>query len=259
MKKLIYIFLAAALITIAAAGCQKDKYYLFNDVGRIQFGPDPSFQYRSGYELADTVKAYTFIYEDQMVHRDTVFFDIYTIGGTSGKDRQFKLAQIQVPGVLNAEPDKQYAGFDNPDATANFIIKADSVHCRVPIILLRDASLKDTNVVLRFQVVENSDFKTGQADNLWRQIGFTDRLSQPGRWDASFSKYYFGDYSTVKHKFMIDSTGKRWDDDFITEIYADYSLLQYWKGVCKNALIKYNNGHAGNPLKDENGQLVIFP
>ncbi|SDZ77861.1 protein of unknown function [Arachidicoccus rhizosphaerae] len=257
MKKLIYIFLAAGLA--ATAGCQKDKYFLYNDTGRIQFGPDPSFQYRSGYELADTVKSFTFVYEDEAIHQDTVFFDIYTVGGTSKKDRQFKLAQVQVDGLMNAQPDKHYVGFDNPDAIRNFVIPADSVHKRVPIILLRDASLKDTSVVLKFEVVDGGDFAVGQQDNLWRQIGFTDRLSQPGRWDATFAKYYFGDYSVTKHKFMIDSTGKKWDDDFITEIYADYALLSYWKGVCKNALIKYNNIHKSDPLKDEYGQLVIFP
>lgn len=257
MKKLLCIYMVVGIA--AMTGCQKDNYYLYNDIGRIQFGPDPAFLYRPGYELSDTVKAFTFFYENSAVKQDTVFFDIYTVGGISKEDRHFKLEQIQVEGAKNAEPGKHYIGFDQPEASRNFVIKADSVHARLPVILLRDASLRDTNVVLRFQFVTGGDFAVGQADNLWREIGYTDRLSQPGKWDASFTKYYFGEYSVTKHKFMIDSTGKKWDDAFIVEIYSDYALLQYWKGVCKNALIKYNNAHPGHPLKDEYGQLVVFP
>lgn len=256
MKRILYILTGLMVLTVS---CQKDKYYLFNDVGRIQFGPNPNLLYRSGAQLMDTVKNYTFYYDGDNVKEDTVYFDVYTVGGITSHDRKFKLEQVQVDGVMNATADKHYVGFSNQNAMKNFVIKADSVHCAVPIVLLRDPSLKDTNVVLKFQVVENEDFKLGEVANLWREVGITDRLSQPNTWDANFSRYYFGEYSVVKHRFMIDSTGQKWDDSFIVEIRSDYSLLQYWIGVCKTALIKYNNQHPGQPLRDEYRQLIIFP
>ena len=257
MKNILYII--GFCFSIALIGCQKDKYFLYNDVGRIQFGPSPDMLYYSGAELRDTVKAYTFFYEKDDLTKDTVYFDVYTVGGIKPDDRHFKLEQIEVEGKLNAVSGVHFEPFDSELSVSNFVIKKDSVHATVPIILLRDLSLKDTSVVLRFKLVENDDFALGQEANLWREVNYTDRLSQPNMWDATSSRYYFGDYSEVKHKFMIDSTGQKWDDEFITFIRIDYSLLQYWVGRCKNALIKYNNAHPTAPLKDENGELVIFP
>ena len=103
------------------------------------------------------------------------------------------------------------------------------------------------------KVAANSDFQLGEVNNLWRKIIFTDRLSKPANWG------FVGDYSVVKHQFMIETTGQKWDQDFFLEILPEYGLLQFWVGTLKTNLINYNNAHPGNPLRDENGDLVIFP
>lgn len=257
MRALKYVIVA--MVVLAFASCKKDQYYLYNDVARIQFGPETSRIYTTSYNLADTLKPFTFFYEDASVTQDTVFFDIYAIGGVSKADRTFTLEQEQVANVTNAIPGTQYVAFNDPKATKNFIIKAGSVHTRVPIILLRDASLKTSTPVLKFKVVANGSFQVGEINNLWRKVVFTDRLSQPAAWNASATQYYFGKYSVTKHQFMIDLTGEKWDQDFITGIMADYALLQYWTATLKIVLINYNNLHPGNPLKDETGEIVVFP
>ena len=257
MKKIHYILIS--MLIIGVASCKKDQYYLYNDVARVQFGPDPSRIYTASYNLADTLKPYTFYYEDASVQEDTVFFDIYAIGGISEKDRSFTLEQEQVAGENNAVAGTHYVGLHDPRATKNFIIKAGTVHTSVPIILLRDASLKTHTYVLKFKVAANENFQLGEVSNLWRKITFTDGLSQPAAWDATFTRYYYGDYSITKHAFMIEATSQKWDQDFLLEIRSDYALLQYWIGTVKIALINYNNAHPGNPLRDENGDLVIFP
>ncbi|MCY1560359.1 hypothetical protein D9M68_974870 [compost metagenome] len=58
---------------------------------------------------------------------------------------------------------------------------------------------------------------------------------------------------------MINSTGQKWDQDFMVGLPSDYAYLQYWTGALKIALVNYNNAHPGNPLRDENGELVLFP
>lgn len=257
MKNLKYLFVLA--IAAAFTACKQDQYYLYNDIGRLQFGPEPSRIYTTSYNLADTLKSYTFYYKDATVTQDTVFFDIYAIGGTKNTDRSFTLAQEQLPNVLNAEPGKHYVAFNDPKVTKFYVIKAGSVHTRVPVILLRDVSLKTSTPKLRFKVVSDANFQLGEPNLVWRKVEFTDRLSQPSQWTASFSQYYFGKYSIRKHSFLIEVTGQKWDDDFINNLYATGGLISYYQMVVKTALIDYNNAHPGSPLKDENDELVVFP
>jgi hypothetical protein len=257
MKISKYIIVVMVILTMAA--CKKDQYYLYNDSARIQFGPDKARIYTTSFDLADTLKPYTFYYEDQAIKQDTVFFDIYAIGGVAKADRSFTLAQVPVPNVTNAEPGKHYLAFNDPKATKNFVIKAGTVHTSVPIILLRDPSLKTSTPVLKFNVVADDNFKLGELSKIWRKIEFTDRLSQPAAWTASVTQYSLGAYSTVKHQFMITVTGEKWDQTFTLATYSDSALFAYYIAVIKTALVDYNNAHPGNPMRDENGQLVVMP
>ena len=253
--KIIYLFIVSCLFI----ACKQDQYYLFNDVGRLQFGPEPSRIYTSSYNLADTLKRYTFVYAEEGTLQDTVFFDLYAIGGTSNVDRPFKLVQEEVPGVENAVAGKHYKAFDHSELSSDYIIKSNTVHKIVPIVLLRDPSLKQSNVILKLKVVPNDHFKEGEVSNLWRKVEFTDKLSQPTRWDANTTRYYLGKYSQVKHKFLIDSSGEKWDNDFVTYLYSNFAILTYWVSKSKLALTQYNAAHPGNPLRDEDGELVVFP
>jgi hypothetical protein len=58
---------------------------------------------------------------------------------------------------------------------------------------------------------------------------------------------------------MIESTGQKWDQDFIVTIFTDMAFLNYWKGDLKAMLIDYNKAHPGSPLTDEFGEIVLFP
>jgi len=249
------ILIAAAAIT----SCKQDQYYLYNDVGRLQFGPEPSRIYTTQYDLADTLKPYTFYYEDPTVTQDTIYFDIYAIGGTKNTDRTFTLEQEQIPNTLNAVAGTHFIAFNDPKVSKFYTIKAGTIHTKVPIIVLRDVSLKTTTPKLKFKVAINDNFQLGEQNKLWRKIEITDRLSQPAQWTTSFSQYYFGKYSVIKHSFLIETTNEKWDNDFITNLYAVGGLLSYYQTVAKTALIDYNNAHPGNPLTDENGDIVVFP
>jgi len=256
MKNLKYILMATVLLLLYSC---KEEYYLYNDIKRLQFGPDISRIYTPSYNLADSLKSYTFYYENSTKQQDTLFFDIYAIGGVSNTDRSFKLEQVTVPGAENAVAGKHYKAFNDASLTSKYVIKAGAVHAKVPVVMLRDASLKTTTVTLKFQIAQNENFSAGEISNIWRKAVFTDRLSQPTAWNASMSQYYFGKYSVVKHSFFIEKTGQKWDNDFIVSITADYALLSYWKGVAKLALIEYNAQHPGNPITDEFGELVVIP
>jgi hypothetical protein len=258
MKKANYLYLAIGLFLLANS-CQQDKYFLYNDVARLQFGPELTRIYQPSYNMADTTKSSTFFYSPASVIQDTVKFDVYAIGGTSTKDRFITLEQEQVPGATNAVAGLHYKAFNDPSLASVYRIRAGQVHEFLPVVILRDPSLKTTTVTLKFKVVANADFQPGEPTNLWRKVVFTDRLSQPAKWDAYATQYYFGKYSVVKHKFMIESTGQKWDQDFIVTIFTDMAFLNYWKGDLKAMLIDYNKAHPGSPLTDEFGEIVLFP
>lgn len=254
MKNLKYIFIATVLLLLYSC---EEKYSLYNDVKRIQFGPEISRIYTPSFNLADTTKLYTFFYESTAKQQDTLFFDIYAIGGFSDKDRSFKLEQVAVPGADNALSGKHFKAFNDASLASGYMIKAGAVHARVPVVMLRDESLKTTTVTLKLQIVENENFSLGEPSNLWRKAVFTDRLSQPSKWLGGSS--FFGNYSFVKHNFFIESTGKKWDDDFFLPLWSNYALMTYWKAKVKGALVDYNVQHPGNPLTDEFGELVVIP
>lgn len=250
-------YIMIAVVVLAMASCKKDQYHLYNDVPRIQFGPDISLIYKPNSALADTLKPFTFYYDAPDVTQDTVFFDIYAIGGVSKTDRTFTLEQEQVPNTNNALPGKHYVAFNDPRVSKFYVIKAGTVYTKVPVVVLRDVSLKTTTAILKLNVIADGNFQLGERKNLWRRIEMTDRLSRPLAWTDSYSTFYYGAYSEVKHAFMISITGQKWDQVFMSQLAFD--LQGYYLSVIKTVLIDYNNAHPGDPLRDENGQLVIFP
>lgn len=258
MKRYSPVLYTSALLLMLLA-CKKDPYFLYNDEAKIQFGPEPEKIYISAFNNADTLKRLTFYYHDDAVTQDTVFFDIYAIGGTSTEDRTFKLEQEQIPGVENAKPGVHYKDFNSPDLTAAYSIKSGTVHTRVPIVFLRDESLKSKAVELKFKVVDNNNFQAGENTLLWRKAVVTDMLSQPDSWDDWYTEYFLGSYSMAKHSFMIEKTNQKWDADFLTYLMTVPAEMTYWVSECKAALLNYNMAHPDDNLTDEFGELVQFP
>jgi len=256
--KIKYILFAFAFLALVS--CKKDPYKLYADAARLQFGPTPNYVYIASHNLGDTTKTYSYSYGPTTIIQDTVFFDIYIMGNPSTKDRPFTLKQVQLTdGSTNAVPGTDYKAFTDPTVIGAYVIKAGQTHAQVPIVLLRSVTLKTTTVALEVQISQNENFQQGDQSLIWRKVIFTDRLSQPVAWNASRTTNYLGAYSVVKHAFMIQITGQKWDDDFINTTFADYELGIYWSSKCKLALSDYNNAHPSNPMKDENGLVIVFP
>lgn len=256
--KTIKYFLVVVLLLIMNA-CKKEEYKMFTDVARIQFGPDISRIYQTSFNLADTTKDFTFVYNSPTSTQDTVWFDVYAIGGLSTKDRIFKLEQIaDTTGALNAVPGLDYKAFTDATLASKYVIKAGEMHTLAPVVLLRSATLKTATVTLIIKAAVSADFQLGETSCIWRKVTSTDRLSKPAAWTSTINAY-FGTYSMVKHQFMIDVTGKKWDQTFLSNVLKDINQVLFYTTTCKTALINYNNTHPGNPLRDENGALVVFP
>ncbi len=240
------------------SSCEKE-YNLYDGAEYLQFGPEQKRIYNANYNLADTVKTYTFVYENSEVMQDTIYFDLYALGGPKDHDRPFVLSQVLVKGEENAEAGVHYYDFNDPEVAELYSVKAGVSHYALPIVLKRDTSLRSRTVVLKLKLESNEYFETGDVDLLWRKVYFTDELIRPNLWTASYEKTFFGKYSWVKHRFMIDQTGQHWDDEFFTSIMVDYGLVQYWAAKVKAAVLEYNTAHPDAPLRDEDGELIVVP
>lgn len=250
-------FLTSAFACFALASCNQDNYLLYEDVTRLQFGPDPVYLYRSEdrFVLGDTLQSYTFIYRDESVMEDTVWCHLHTMGNVADEDRPFRLEQIQLEGEENAVPGTHYKAFDSPEMAKYYVIPKDSAHQLVPVVMLRDPSLLKKKVRLRFQVVANEYFQLGASRLIWREVVFTDKYSKPNQWSS------FGEYGDVKIEFMVQQSGLRWDDACFSAAMNDGSL-SFWSLKFKELLLIRNQeaAAAGKPeLKEEDGTKVEFP
>lgn len=257
MKQIKYFL--GALVLLIFASCKENEPFLFNNGATLQFGPPLSAIYQPGSSAAGASSSYTFFYQPDEVKKDTVFFNIYAIGGVSSVDRSFKLKQVEVEEVENAVAGKHYVSFDDPDVSKNFVIKAGEMHSQVPVILLRDESLKTVDAVLSVEIVENENFKKGESNFIWRRLDFTDRINKPAAWSGYYQNNFYGAYSARKHKLMIDVTGELWDQAFMVEVHKDLAEIGYYMSVVKAALIEYNNEHPNERMKDEFDNYITFP
>jgi hypothetical protein len=257
MKNYSYITIIYLLL-LAFTACQKEQGFEFKGDSRVQFGPVQTQQYSGNAIFADTLKQQTFVYSNPDVLIDTVYFDVYTMGHPSNIDRPFKLAQIQVPGVINAIPGTHYQAFDHSGSSGLYVIQRGKAHSRVPIILFRHESLKEQTVTLKFQLVDNEHFNVGQSNLIWRKLTFSDQIVRPAAWSGFNESQYLGTYSQEKHRFMISATGQRWDQEFLTSIIPDTEQLHYWLGQVKSALAAFNQANGG-PRLDEFNQPIVFP
>ena len=179
-------------------------------------------QYKSG------LVNYSFTFNDKQ--QDTVWIQLNTMGYLSDRDRPFELQQIMT-GRYDAIPGKHYVAFDD---TATF----------------------NLNIALK----PDADFQTGYVAQSSMTVTMTSQLSQPTEWRGAMN-YYFGTWGPVKHRFMMQVTGKKWDDEYILSVQNDYNMVSYLISQLDKALEEENAKRqaAGLPyLQEADGTLVAF-
>lgn len=274
MKK-IYILIIPILFTVF--GCREEKGFLFDDVDRLQFVTV------EGKAPEDLV--YSFVWYDETVKRDTVYIPLRVIGRVAPDDRYVRVFQVTeyrveykrdnkgyvVDSIVHelknkAVPGVHYVPFDASEVKHLMKIRANKVEDELPVILLRDKSLKDSSVRLRIELGISKDFQLGEKRIIARTLVISDRFEEPMAWKKV--QYYLGSYSNAKYMLMLEVVGEKIDDEWLMKMKDDLPTLVYWRGKFIKALDDFNNDpdnikNGKAPLREDPGnpgsKLVVFP
>jgi hypothetical protein len=222
------------------AGCSKDSRLMYKEDPRIYF-------------YTSDIVEYSFAAQPESLMVDTIYLPIRIMGSAVNTDRTFS---------LNID-DSSTAKLGYHFSFGPFVIPANTYQVDLPVYMYRRPGLKDSTVTAYISIGESSDFKAGYVDGLTTngtaggagrlhyKISITDQLLKPSNWETVWVNY-FGTYSQVKFKFLIQTTGRT--DWTWTGFPQD---LNFSIQTAKYAL--YNYELANGPLIDEFGNRVVFP
>lgn len=262
MVKIRYCWLLLLLQIAVFTGCNDSELPVYNDIARVR--------------IAGGGGSYSFVFKKSDILCDTLWFDVALVGLPENRDRRFTLVshpENKMDTVVvkneageavdtniyntNAIPGVHYVGLDDPWVYSKMVIPANKVSCKVPIIIQRDTTMRETAYRLRLRLEASEDLALGMPENLQVSYSFTDQLIEPKNWGFTIS--YFGSYSKVKYRFIIDVTGYEWSEKFIGDI-KDVAEQLFYKDWMRLALSEYNADPKNNgPLRDEYNKLVEFP
>ena len=230
-----------------------------------------------------TEEVYTFAYYPESIQKDTLQIELISVGEVTDYPRVIRFEQVTKEWKYTydeEEPEKvvdsTYVDMEFPAVAGvhyeslgeknELILPANQNVLKLNVIIKReDTGLRKNARKLVLRLLPSDDFQTGEVNKLVKNITISDKLERPTRWkdNSYYYKLYLGNWSEVKHRFMIDITGQKWDNDFLVYIidnYDTYSLRDYYLAKIKKALAEYNADPKNDPpLKDENGKEVVFP
>jgi hypothetical protein len=184
---------------------------------------------------------------------DTVWIKISTMGEISSQDRPFSIVQTNTGKAGAAVAGTHYVSLDNPAVKSLMVIPANKVEAKIPVIFFRDESLALEQVRLELAVASNEYFHPGI--DRWRTLTVTttDQAVKPSTWNTW--QYYFGaTWGSVKMRFIINVTGyTEWG-----VVPSDFSYVLHLRDLVAQAFKDYNRDHPDNPLKEANGDIVVF-
>ncbi len=235
MKKNNITILLLVMIGIFTA-CENDKFY-YQDEPRARIeGP---YIWALGTDsLSFSFATYPKEIEEQ--HMEMV---LYVMGEPTTYERVVK---------LEIDDSKTTANSSQYELPLQVTIPSGKLEVPFFITLKRTAELIDQTVSLSVKIIESEDFKVGVNEQNHFLLSWNDILGKPVNWDTKL-KEFFGEYSLVKYRFIIDSLGFGEFKDSMS-----WSEMTNYKIKMITALTAYNEKHPEKPLTDENGQLVTF-
>jgi hypothetical protein len=247
LKKIINLFIPMFLVWLVSA-CKKSELTSYTQ-------PDMIYVYKDFYNNNRDSATYSFAIKANNLLTDTVKVPLRIMGNARDKDRTVTIQTIA----------------DSTTATSRqftilpAIVKAGSFTTDIAVLVNRTPEMKTKEVRIQLAIVASADFLPGVPNTTATTnraggatqylVKINDFLTKPSNWESMLSAY-FGAYSQVKYKFMIDITG-RTEFPVTGQDQVSPSQFLFYKKLCHEALETYNTSHT--PLIDEYGMLVTFP
>jgi hypothetical protein len=230
-----HLSFSAALLTSCSS---TDEDFFYQDEPRVRLVGDYTWAVGT-----DSI-SFSFVAYGSEVTEKEILVDAQIMGEAENRDRVVN---------LSVDPARTTADASLYTVPSTVTIPAGAVKATFPVILKRSAALQTKTVRLYLQVAESADFKAGVNEENHIKLIWSDVLQKPKNWDTL--EPFFGTYSDVKYRFMLANSNGA--GEFSTETMS-WAMLNSYRILFQNALNAYNAAHPGNPLTDENNQLVTF-
>lgn len=233
--------MAVSFSFIAAVGvlssCENDGFY-YQDEARVRLeGPEL-------WALGSDSLVFSFVIYPEETSEYVMDIDVCVMGPVCNHDRT---------AIITVNDNATTANASQYSMPSSVIIPAGQEKGILPVTIKRDASIQKKSVRLQVSVAQSEDFNIGVNEQNHFTIIWNDQISRPNNWDTL--EDFFGTYSNVKYRFMLSNSEE--GTEFSTETMT-WSKLNSYRIKFAKALEVYNNAHPGNPLTDENNQLVSF-
>lgn len=243
-------------IALLAVGCTQHDALMFEDKARVCFARG-----ENGSGQQDSILQSFFVVPESQ-DRDTVWVEIALMGFPTDQDRPIKIVQTNRDAADAAIAGTHYLGFDDTEIKDLIAMGANQVTARIPVIFLRDLSLKTERKRLEMTIEENDYFKRAIDADCDFMLQTTELAEMPESWNSAW-RTYFGEWSSQKMWFIVNYLGL---DDFEAEYDSGYK--KYLKQKAHSKLYEYNSTHDERLCNDlnkhhENGKqcenCVVFP
>ena len=221
-------FLWFMMLIVLLGGCQKDDY--------LEYNPNyASLRFVYSASGNDSI-VYSFALHPDM-EEDVVEIPFKLVGLVSAINREVK---AEVVSTETTAKENEHFVIESCE------LPAEAMNGALKVRVKKTDELDTRNLYVVLRLCGNNHFVAAPINEDTYKIVLTNQLTEPTGWP-------FGEYSRVKHQFVIKVTGVATD-------YNKWNLSDriYYTGMLVDALYEYNKQHPGNPLKDENGLLVTF-
>lgn len=237
------------LLLLVTASCKENEAFFYENDPAIYFANEP----KVNNGQLDSIP-YSFFVAPNSVVDDTVHVKVCLSGLLADYDRSIKLVQTNVGEEDAAIPGVHFIAFDDPSVVDSVCMPRGKAVAYIPVVLLRDVSLKSKEKRLKLSVEQNEHFRPGVNDLRTFTVIIADFTIKPKLWDSVW-KYYFGPtFGSEKLRFIIQVTGFTDFDEYPT----DFQLGNHLSTVFQQKLAEYNEAHPDTPLAESDGTLVGF-
>lgn len=249
MKNSIKVIAWGYALSFLLVACEERVVHKYESENSIYFFKG-SEQYNT-FVQSDSL-LYNFTVKENSRQRDTIYLRVLTAGFLSDLERPVRLVQVNYGGELDAVAGAHHVDLEDPEVNGQMVIPAGSVRASLPIILLRDPSLRSQEMRIVIELQENNHFKVVMPDLSRFVVKITDMIMRPSNWDTLWQSY-LGNWGPEKMRFLSDYVG-----------IADYegrheaSEMLFYRSKAIEKLLEYNNTHE-RPLTEADGTLVTFP